>query len=242
MTSSEEVKKAVGGYFQDPSGKGRETGSGLLGSGDSLTIKKDDMSQLKNKLQIALKEVPQFQKMKNQVSMTVTGEGLRIELLETEHGMFFESGRAQPTEGCNELLSSLARELGRLPNAIMVEGHTDAHPFSGRADYSNWELSTDRANSARRLMETAGLVEGQVKQVRGFAAQNLRKPQEPTDPANRRISIIVKYSTPVELSPGAAEESKAHGREVNSPDHKPASPEHHPETPGQKPVPPEHKS
>jgi chemotaxis protein MotB len=93
------------------------------------------------------------------------------------------------------LLTLLAGELGKVPNRISIEGHTDAKPFSERANYSNWELSSDRANAARRLMQQAGLREDQVSQVRGFADQNLRSKTNPLDPSNRRISIIVQYIT-----------------------------------------------
>jgi len=87
----------------------------------------------------------------------------------------------------------LADELGKLPNKISIEGHTDAKPFAGGGDYGNWELSADRANSARRLMQRSGLREDQVVQVRGYADQKLRKPDAPEDPSNRRISVIVQY-------------------------------------------------
>jgi chemotaxis protein MotB len=75
----------------------------------------------------------------------------------------------------------------------MIEGHTDARPFTGRAEYSNWELSTDRANAARRIMDENGLPAGQVLQVRGFADQNLRIPDDPEAAGNRRVSVIVRY-------------------------------------------------
>jgi chemotaxis protein MotB len=198
-SSSEEVKKAVGGYFLDPSGKAKQTGSGMAGSGETLAIKKDDMHLLKDKIEQAIKQSAQFQKMKNQIQMTVTGEGLRIELIETDKGMFFESGRPQPTEIGHELLSKLAEEVGHLPNRVVIEGHTDAKPFSAEGGYSNWELSSDRANSARRIMEECGLRSDQVQQVRGFADQDLRVPAAPQDASNRRVSIIIKYGTPPEV-------------------------------------------
>jgi len=91
------------------------------------------------------------------------------------------------------LLTLLAVELGKVPNSISVEGHTDARPFSGKNIYSNWELSSDRANAARRLMQQSGFRPDQVTQVRGFADQRLRNAKDPFDPANRRISIIVQY-------------------------------------------------
>jgi chemotaxis protein MotB len=82
-----------------------------------------------------------------------------------------------------------------------VEGHTDAKPFVGKGNYSNWELSSDRANAARRLMQQAGLRDDQVSQVRGFADQRLRSPNDPLDPSNRRVSIIVQY---INTDPGDA--------------------------------------
>ena len=192
MSTSQDVQKAIAGYFRDPKGFGTQTGSSMGGSGESLTISKDHMDLLKGKLEQALRQNPDFKKLKDYVQMTVTGDGLRIELLESEKGMFFESGKPSPTEICKELLSQLAKELGKLKNPILIEGHTDSTPYQG-SEYSNWELSADRANAARRLMETAGLRPDQVKQVRGFADQQLRLPDRPEDPSNRRVSIIVQY-------------------------------------------------
>jgi chemotaxis protein MotB len=118
---------------------------------------------------------------------------LRIELLETENGFFFPSGGAEPTDNAKDLLVKLAQELGKLPNKVSIEGHTDSKPFGHNRNYGNWELSSDRAHAARRLMQENGLGPQQVTQVRGFADQHLRKPKEPEDPANRRISVIVEY-------------------------------------------------
>jgi chemotaxis protein MotB len=131
--------------------------------------------------------------LKDYVKMSVTGEGLRIEMLESESGMFFESGKPLPTSTGEEIIMSLAKELGKLPNDILIEGHTDARPFGGRAGYSNWELSSDRANAARRAMEADGLRPGQVAQVRGFADHSLRDKSAPEAASNRRISVIVRY-------------------------------------------------
>jgi chemotaxis protein MotB len=194
--ASQEVQKAVGGYFQDPTGKSKLNGSAAAGKGDSIDLKKEDMNKIKEKLEEAVKQVPEFQKMKDQIQMSVTGEGLRIELLENEVGMFFQSGSAVPSETGRVLLARLASELGNIPNRILLEGHTDAKPFSGTKGYTNWELSSDRANAARKLMESTGLKAGQVLQVRGFADQDLRNPKNPLDASNRRISLIVKYDTP----------------------------------------------
>jgi chemotaxis protein MotB len=193
LSSSEKVQKAVASYFKDPSGNGKLMGSTMAGLGESVNVTKDDMSHLKEKLEQAMKTMPQFKEMKDNVELTITNEGLRVELLETEKGMFFESGNAHPTGRGEELLVRLAAELGKLPNTLLMEGHTDAKPYAGDGAYSNWELSADRANSARRLMQTNGLRPDQVAQVRGFADQHLRTPQDPMNPSNRRISVIVKY-------------------------------------------------
>jgi chemotaxis protein MotB len=203
LSTSQEVQKAVGGYFRDPNGPAQQIGSSVVGTGESLQMKKEDMAQLKEKLDVALKALPEMQKMKDQVIMTITGEGLRVELLETEKGLFFEKGSPHPSEVGKELLAALAQQLGKLPNHILIEGHTDAKAYAS-VSYSNWDLSTDRANSARRWMQTSGVRPDQVVQVRGFADQNLRKPADPQDASNRRISVIVNYLTPVTPLPSRA--------------------------------------
>ncbi|HKW97156.1 MAG TPA: flagellar motor protein MotB [Bryobacteraceae bacterium] len=193
LNTNDKVKKAVEAYFKDPSGNGKLAGSAMAGTGESVAVNKDNMPQLRDKLAQAMKSIPKFQQMKDNVVLTVTNEGLRVELLENEKGLFFESGSAQPSEWGQELLALLAAELGRLPNSILIEGHTDARPYGDNATYTNWELSTDRANSARRLMQGKGLRPSQVIQVRGFADQHLRMPNDPNHPSNRRISVIVQY-------------------------------------------------
>jgi chemotaxis protein MotB len=114
-----------------------------------------------------------------------------VDLIETEKGLFFETGDPKPTDAGIELLKVLSGELVKLPNKVAIEGHTDARPF-GRPDYSNWELSADRANAARRTLAEFGIDETRISQVRGFADQRLLKKDEPNHPSNRRISIIVR--------------------------------------------------
>jgi chemotaxis protein MotB len=187
LSSSDDVKKAVAGYFRDPKGHGKQMGSAMAGSGESLKLSKNSMSALKDKLEQAMKQSPQFEKLKDYVQMTVTGEGLRIELLESEKGMFFETGKPLPTDTGRALLEQLAQELGKMKNHVLIEGHTDSKQYVG-AEYSNWELSVDRANAARKIMQESGLRPDQVTQVRGFADQQLRIPDKPDDPSNRRVS------------------------------------------------------
>ncbi len=128
--------------------------------------------------------------------MTVTGEGLRIELVEKDIGTFFETGSAQPTASGKEMLQLLAVQLGKLANRLSVEGHTDARPYVSANGYSNWELSSDRANAARKLIQMYGVRSDQVADVRGYADQKLRKLDDPASPSNRRVSIVVKYKAP----------------------------------------------
>jgi chemotaxis protein MotB len=193
MNLSKPVREAIAGYFKDPAGTGEKLGSTMEGQGIKVMAVKDDMPKLKAELEKAISQIPEFDKLKNQIEIKVTAEGLRIEMLESEKGTFFDLGDPHPNDNGTKLLDLLAVELAKLPNKISIEGHTDAKPFSGKRNYGNWELSVDRANSARRLMQQQGLGEKQVAQVRGFADQFLRKPESPFDPSNRRISLIVQY-------------------------------------------------
>jgi chemotaxis protein MotB len=191
LSASEKVQKAVGGYFQDPTGKGRQTGTTTAGIGETLTVNRKDLQDLKEKLEQVLKQIPQLQRLENQIRMTITAEGLRIDLLETERGLFFDKGNPKPSEAGTELIQVLASELVKLPNKVAIEGHTDSTPY-GRAEYSNWELSSDRANAARRILVQNGLNQDRISQVRGFADQRLLLKNDPMNPSNRRISIIVR--------------------------------------------------
>jgi len=198
MNSSKQIREAVGGYFKDPSGTSKMVGTDQQGSGDNFTVSKENMALLKEQLQKTVRRLSDFDKLKNQIEMTVTSEGLRIELLESESGTFFEVGSPKPNQDCKELLTLLAGELGKLPNKLSIEGHTDSKPYTGKASYGNWELSADRANAARRLMQQNGVRPDQVAQVRGYADQRLRTPSDPLAPSNRRISVIIQY---VQITP-----------------------------------------
>jgi chemotaxis protein MotB len=194
LNSSQQIKEAVGGYFKDPTGTAKQVGSDMRGGGENFVVSRDNMEQLKEQLQKAMREVPSFDKLKNHIDMTVTNEGLRIELSESATGTFFDSGSPKISGDGQDLLIALAQDLGKLPNKLALEGHTDSKPYAEASSYGNWELSTDRANAARRLMMQHGIREDQVTQVRGFADQRLRKIGDPLDPSNRRISLIVQYT------------------------------------------------
>ncbi len=193
MNASKQVQEAVGGYFKDPRGSAKVVGTNKNGAGDFVALKKEDMQKLKQELLQAIHHIDPDNKLKDQIEITVTQEGLRIELMESAKGTFFELGDPQPTPALKDLLQVLSQELGKLPNKISIEGHTDSKPYSGKRAYDNWDLSSERANEARRLMQSEGVRNDQVSQVRGFADQRLRLPQQPEDPSNRRISLIVQY-------------------------------------------------
>jgi chemotaxis protein MotB len=167
---------------------------------------KQDMQKLKEEILKSIQSIDPKNKLKNQIEISITPEGLRIELMESAKGTFFELGSVDPTLALKELLQVLSPELGKLPNKISIEGHTDATPYSGGKDYDNWDLSCGRANAARRMMQEEGLGAHQISQVRGFADQRLHLPQHPDDPSNRRISLIVQYlvtdNSPVPLPNG----------------------------------------
>lgn len=192
MGSSEKVKKAVAGYFNDPKGTASLLGTTMSGDGVAVTATKDNMEKLKEKLEQEIKARKELEKLSKQIEITVTPEGLRIELIEDKNGTFFQSGSARLSGNGQDLLALLAGELKTLPNNLLIEGHTDATQYSSDAGYTNWELSADRANSARRLLQGDGVRSDQVTQVRGYADQLLRVKSDPYDPSNRRISILVK--------------------------------------------------
>jgi chemotaxis protein MotB len=234
LNSSKQVQEAVGGYFKDPTGTSKKVGSDMVGAGENFVVNKANMAQLKEQLQKAIREVPNFDKLKNHIDMTVTNEGLRIELMESAKGTFYDMGSAKLNSDGQDIVIVLAQELAKLPNKLAIEGHTDAKPYAEGRNYSNWELSSDRANAARRLMQLNGIGENQVTQVRGFADQRLRKLDAPLDPSNRRISLIVQYLVKPEPENADAAGAAAATSETQAADAKPT------ETPAAKPASPPH--
>jgi chemotaxis protein MotB len=217
MNTSDHVRKAVAGYFNDPLGRSTLTGTDQSGSDDNLPVTTKNIDQLKKRLEEAIRQVPDLKAFSNQIEITVTPEGLRIELLESKNGTFFDTGNTEPNQHGRELLTVLAHELGGVPNHLSIEGHTDSLPYADDASYGNWELSADRANSARRLMQQVGLRHDQVSQVRGYADQRLRLPNNPLDPSNRRISVIVQYQRVAPPAPVKTVEVPASGGKVQAP-------------------------
>jgi hypothetical protein len=130
------------------------------------------------------------------ITVELTPEGLRISMAEDDDANFFQSGSPQLEPHAVEVLNVVARELSALDNPLLVEGHTDARPLHRGDGYSNWELSTDRAHQARRLLAEAGIAEDRIQQVRGFADRDLLVEDDPLSPRNRRITITALDSAP----------------------------------------------
>ena len=195
MNSSAKVKESVQGYFRDPKGYKLRTGSGVGNLSGSLALDHRTVRDLQKQIEAALRQMPEFHHIQKNILFTVTAEGLRIDLLETEEGMFFNSGSPTATAAGQHLLNILAEELVKMPNKIVIEGHTDARPFRTATPtngYSNWELATDRANVTRRLLYADGVRLDQVVEMRGFADQMPLNGADRNDPRNRRVSVVVK--------------------------------------------------
>jgi len=128
---------------------------------------------------------------KDQLQLQVTAEGLQIQILDEAERAMFDSGGSNIKNHMREILYEIAGFLDTVPNRVSVSGHTDASPFTGREDYSNWELSADRANSARRTLEEGGLATAKIGRVEGLADSNLFTKDDPFSKTNRRISILV---------------------------------------------------
>ena len=205
LNSSVKVKKAVAGYFNDPRSAQKETGAQNVGDAENLPVDKQNVEKLKERIQKAIQNQKDLDKLGKQIEITITPEGLRIELLEGKNSTFFQSGSAELSPTGQELLGMLAGQLKPLPNKLLLEGHTDAKPYSPDAKYTNWELSADRAKSARRLRQQDGVGKDQISQVRGYGDQLLRVKNDPLDPSNRRISLIVQWVELPAPPPGAGE-------------------------------------
>lgn len=195
VNSGTEIRKAVSGYFKDPKGYRKLNGSAHAGTGEALAVSKSNIEKLKESLEEAMKKLPGFQNFSKNVQFSVTGEGLRIELLEKDKGLFFQTGSAKLTDNGQRLFDLLAQQISALPNGIAIEGHTDSQSFRSQTldAYGNWELSCDRANTARRIMLAAGLRAEQVSEIRGYADRRTLIAGDPADSRNRRVSVIVKY-------------------------------------------------
>jgi chemotaxis protein MotB len=209
MGMDQGVKDMVEGYFSNPVGfkKNFSGGNNPVASGSdptSLDLKRAILmtrdhqrkrfEQTAEEIRSKMEGAGLIRGMDAAVEVVVTEQGLRIELMETGEGeTFFDKASAHLKPALRSVLALVAPELHALPNDVVVEGHTDALPFRGGPHYTNWDLSSDRANAARRVLAESGLGEGRVTEVRGYADRELKNPDDPLDPRNRRISVLLPF-------------------------------------------------
>jgi chemotaxis protein MotB len=203
---SAQVKSAVAGHFRDPGVFDFEKSTSMVpggekgilpeqkpGSGANSINDAEKLEAAAARIRQALGKLPELGSVKDQIEIKMTAEGLRIELLESTAGGFFDSGSAAMNVSGEQVLVAIGRELAKVPNGIVFEGHTDSRPYSSAEGYTNWELSADRANTARRVMQRSGVTDRQVQGVRGCADTHLRTPNDPFNARNRRVSIVVQH-------------------------------------------------
>lgn len=205
LGQSEEVKQAIAGYFRDPAGFDMKSGSkpgakneiinlGLEAKKMEMERQQKNFEKMKSEIMDEINKNPSFASLADQVDITMVKEGLKIEMLESSSNVFFEIGSSQLNPQAEEILTTIAHNLSKLPNIIVVEGHTDSRKYIGeRKGYDNFDLSAERANSAKRALTQGGVREKQVDEIRGYADKRLRDPADPFSVVNRRISVIVKY-------------------------------------------------
>jgi chemotaxis protein MotB len=204
------TKKGLAGYFRDPGVLEHEHSTGILpgsttgiapsgqtpsvakeAEGKDGKIDKASLERSAQRIRDMLSKLPEFQKLKGQISIQATPDGMRIELIDSSDGTFFDNASAALKPATERILAVIGRELTTLNRPVVVEGHTDSRPYNRSDGYTNWELSADRANAARRQMERTGLEPGLIRAVRGFADRQLANINDPLDPRNRRVSILV---------------------------------------------------
>ncbi|BEV16319.1 flagellar motor protein MotB [Herbaspirillum sp. DW155] len=158
------------------------------------------LEELKARIEKAIDSNPTLKQFKNQLLIDITSEGLRIQIVDEKNRPMFALASAQLQPYTKEILHEIGRTLNDVPNKISLSGHTDATPYSrGEKGYSNWELSADRANASRRELITGGMDESKVLRVVGLSSAVLLDKEDPFNPINRRISIIVMNKKAEEL-------------------------------------------
>ena len=210
LSMDQKMKDAIEGYFSNPVGfkKGFSAGVNIISSGNSpagaikpplriliRTSEESKFGDLAKDLRNRLNSSPDLRALGAHIEAVQTKSGLRIELIETKSGQtFFRNGSAKMLPITVAALQLIGTELSQLQTPIIIEGHTDSQQFGSSATYTNWELSSDRANAARRMIEASGVDPSRIVEVRGMADRDLRVPSNPLDPANRRISILLPFT------------------------------------------------
>lgn len=154
-------------------------------------LERERLELVLQELQNKVEENPELQRFKDQILFEITQDGLRIQIMDAENRPMFALGSAELQPYFEDILLAMADTIRAVPNKISISGHTDAKPFAGRGDFGNWELSAGRANAARRTLVAGGYSEDQVARVVGYASSALFDRDDPLNPVNRRIDIVV---------------------------------------------------
>ena len=236
ITQSKDTKAAVAGYFRDPGAFKERASKGILPGGAlgvtpggtpkvTMTAQEADVAaaekerikllQTGEHIREDLMRVPEFAALRDQIEIHVTSEGLRIELVEHEGSSFFDSGSAVLRGESERILAVVTRELKKLTNDVVIEGHTDSRPYALGDRYGNWELSADRANAARRVVDREGMPRAQLRGIRGYADTHLHLSKTPLDSRNRRVSVVVRSQAVPAIEDAIVSDGKLHA--ANSP-------------------------
>ena len=212
---SQEKRAIIAGYFNDPLGFNKNeprNAVNLINKGSPATspgrvtrpgtdpVKKDQqtMRELKHAIEKAIANDKNLAQIMKDIQVTITSEGLQIELIESKGSVFFDSGSATVRPAAIELVKRIEPILLQSKRPIVLEGHTDAVPYGGTG-YDNWDLSTDRANSMRRVMGGQGIPEEQFAGVRGYADTRLKDPDHPDSYVNRRVTILLPFDNQTDV-------------------------------------------
>jgi chemotaxis protein MotB len=158
-------------------------------------------SQAEQELRQAISTSPELKKLAESLLIDQTPEGLRIQIVDQDQLSMFALGSAAPNPQTRQLLAEVAKVVTKLPNRIAVSGHTDSTPYSASSSYTNWELSTDRAQASRRMLVEDGLPAERIQRVMGKADREPLIPNDPASPRNRRISIVLLRESVADAMP-----------------------------------------
>ena len=155
------------------------------------TSEKNVLLDVQKQIKQAIQANPELKDLSQNLMIDLTPEGLRIQLVDQDKKSMFPSGKATPLPQMEKLVQQVSKVISKLPNKISISGHTDSTPYGNDKTYSNWELSTDRANVTRRMILDDGIDEARIEYVRGKAANDPLIKADPSSPQNRRISIVI---------------------------------------------------
>ncbi|MEI2637072.1 MAG: flagellar motor protein MotB [Methylotenera sp.] len=192
-TGGKDITKKQGQVKPDDGSKGKEKSVNVEDAKQALEkAEAAKLEELKSKIEKAIEDSPALSKFKNQLLLDITSEGLRVQIVDEQNRAMFASSKADMQPYAQQILHEIGKMLNGVPNKISLSGHTDAVAYpGGDKGYSNWELSADRANASRRELIAGGMDESKLLRVVGLASASLFDKENPLDPSNRRISIIV---------------------------------------------------